>query len=305
MKQKRRIKRWLSAVLTAVAVILCLILSLTGQWDAVYRLAGLRSDPAADALAVYVLDAGNADCTVVTLGEETLLIDAGLPAFGDEVCRFLRQKGVTELTYAISTHPHSDHIGGMTAVLETVPVEKFVAAPFPEEEIAAEESALKLYETVKRQKIETIMVTDGLTLAFGQATVQLFWPGTAADDVNNRSVVCRILYKQDSFLFMGDNEESAEQNLLQGHSDLQSSFLKVGHHGSRNATSDAFLATVRPQIAVIPCGSGNLYGHPHSEVIRRLETAQATVYRSDLHGTVTVISNGNGLTVTTERRSAA
>jgi beta-lactamase superfamily II metal-dependent hydrolase len=121
------------------------------------------------------------------------------------------------------------------------------------------------------------------------------------NDRNNASIVIKMTYGQVSFLFTGDAESQEEQIILAGGADLRSTVLKVGHHGSRTSTNEPFLDAVSPQIAVISAGEGNRYGHPHQEVLDRLNRAGVQVYRTDLNGTVTITTDGASLNVVTER----
>lgn len=303
-RTSKRTKR-LRLILCLIAVLVCLCITLADRWEDLYRAAGLKNETTGEELAVYVLDAGNADCTVITLGEEALLIDAGLPSFGDDICDFLEEKEIEDLDYVIATHLHNDHIGGMAEVIENVPVEQFFLSPFPSGKAPNTQVYRRLTAALSQQEITPETVTAGQTFSLGSATFEVLSPFDTSGDANNQSVVCRLTYGNDRFLFMGDAEEPIEEKLLSTQASLRADFLKVGHHGSRTATTVAFLEKVFPKVAVIPCGEGNSYGHPHSEVLRLLEKKQIDVYRSDLHGEITVISNGNGLTVTPERKAAS
>ena len=303
-RKSKRAKR-LRVVLCVLAVVVCLCVALAHRWEEIYRAAGLTNEATAGELSVYVLDAGNADCTVVTLGEETLLIDAGLPSFSDDLCDFLERKHIEDLDYVIATHMHNDHIGGMAEVIETVPVEEFLISPFPGGKAPSTSAYRRLMAALSEQDLTPTVVTAGEKFFFGSATIEVLSPSDTSGDTNNQSVVCRLIYGEDRFIFMGDAEEPVEETLLSKNASLRADFLKVGHHGSRTATTRAFLEAVMPQVAVIPCKEGNSYGHPHSEVLRLLHEKKISVYRSDLHGNITVISNGNGLSVLPEREAAS
>ena len=146
----------------------------------------------------------------------------------------------------------------------------------------------------------------------GDVVCHVLWPpaeGAAAMAVsesgrtNNQSVVCKVSFGSFSVLFTGDAQREAEEQLLrQGRrNDLKATVLKAGHHGSRTSSSPAFLEAVRPEAAVISCGAGNSYGFPHAAVLTALKKQRADVYRTDRDGTISVVSDGQGYTITKER----
>lgn len=122
-------------------------------------------------------------------------------------------------------------------------------------------------------------------------------------DLNNYSAVLRLTYQDVSFLFMGDAEQESERQIIKQASEgaLSANVIKLGHHGSSTSSSKAFLEAVSPSIAVISCGEGNSYGHPHAETLQTLDRLGITVYRTDESGTVTVSTDGTALQVQTQR----
>ena len=114
------------------------------------------------------------------------------------------------------------------------------------------------------------------------------------DNLNDESLVLRFDYGDSSFLFTGDQESDAEEDVLASGADVDVDVLKVGHHGSNTSSSESFLAAVSPEIAVIQCGEGNEYGHPHLETLERLEAQNVTVYRTDLSGSIVITADGSG-----------
>ncbi|MDR3239209.1 MAG: MBL fold metallo-hydrolase, partial [Clostridiales bacterium] len=172
----------------------------------------------------------------------------------------------------------------------------------------------KTAATVAFEKMLQSILNKGLTIerpkpggeiTAGHIALQVFAPN-AGDyaDVNNYSIVCKLIYGRTSFLFMGDAEALSEKEMLAQGYDLSANVLKIGHHGSVTSTDPAFLAAVHPDMAVISCAEDNSYGHPHTETLEKLENAQATVYRTDLQGTITMRSDGNSIAVETEKPGA-
>ena len=135
----------------------------------------------------------------------------------------------------------------------------------------------------------------------GSAQVEILGPVKDYEEVNDTSIVLSVDYGETTFLFTGDMESAAETDLIEAGADLDADVLKIGHHGSSSSTSYRFLREVMPEYAVISVGHRNTYGHPTQAVLSRLEDAEVTVYRTDLHGTIIAESDGKTVTFTTEK----
>jgi len=244
----------------------------------------------AEELSVHFLDVGQADCILAGSGGRWLLIDAGNNDDSDAVVAYLKKMGVTSLDYAIGTHPHEDHIGGMDAVIRNFPVGKLILPP--------KETTTATFEDVLDAAAETgLSVTApqvGTSYALGSAAFTIVAPnGDYGDELNNWSVGVRLTCGQRSFLLCGDAEAEAEADMLKNGQTLRSDVLKVGHHGSDTSTSPAFLAAIAPEWAVISCGKNNSYGHPDAQTLSRLAAAGVKLFRTDEQGTITAASNGS------------
>jgi len=134
--------------------------------------------------------------------------------------------------------------------------------------------------------------------------IEVFNPDDAAvnsDDTNNASIVIKLTYGNTSFLLTGDAELPANKAMLDRGANVRSTVLKLGHHGSRTSTTEDWLTKVQPQLGIISAGKDNSYGHPHPEVIAALEKLKIPYLRTDEHGTITVISDGSRIHVTSEK----
>lgn len=239
----------------------------------------LRPGPRGE-LQVTFLAIGQGDATLVRWpGGRTALIDGGPP--GQGLLLTLRRMGIRRLDEVVLSHAHPDHYGGLIPVLAELSVGRLRAASVPRE------------MDVSRTRVRRDAVSP---------IVLLGPPADFVAEENDLSLVTAIRFGRRRFLFPGDAEALGEASLVVDAAmsglDLRADVLKVGHHGSRTSTTSAFLAAVAPEIAVIPCGEQNRYGHPHPEVLARLGGVR--VYRTDEDGNVTIRTDGDSLVVERE-----
>ena len=248
-----------------------------------------------NAMLVEAIDVGQGDSLLlITPDGRTLLIDGG--GFGggprmaaqefdigeEVVSQALWARGIRHLDAVALSHAHSDHMGGLPAVLRNFHPAEFWVGNNPH--AAAYDALLGEAATLG---VRVRSFAAGQQFSFGAVQAQVLAPATGYtpgdEPENNDSLVLRMAYKTTSALLMGDAEAPVEQELLRS-SLLGSSLLKVGHHGSRTSTTEAFLGRVAPGWAVISCGRRNRYGHPHPEVLEELEAAHVRTFSTDLNG---------------------
>ncbi len=259
-------------------------------------------------LRVWYFDVGQADSELIRLPDGTsILIDAGTSSTEDELIDELRSLGAETLDLVVATHPHADHIGGMAAVIDALEVEQVVMPRVSESDTPTTKTYENLLESIADKGLSVTPAEPGeVLLSGGGATLTVLAPnGEDYGDLNNYSVVLRLTYGEDSFLFTGDAEEESEQEILAGGLELASTVLKCGHHGSETSTSPAFLEAVSPQYAVISCGVDNDYGHPDSVTLEKLEAAGVEVFRTDRDGAILASTQGGGVTMTALGKTAA
>ena len=250
-------------------------------------------------LSVYFLDVGQGDSTLVLFSDKSILIDAGEAEMGDRVVSDLKALGVSRIDLLVATHPHSDHIGGMQKVLAAFPVGQVLDSGVPHTSSAYEH----FLETIDRKNIPYRVAEQGQTIDIDPAlTIFVLSPQKQhfGDDPNTNSIVLRISYGTVAFLLAGDMGGESENALVRSGYPLNSRILKVGHHGSYSSTSSSFLERVRPETAIIMVGRDNPYGHPHKQVLDLLEEYGASVYRTDIDGTIVIRSDGMSYSVKTE-----
>lgn len=263
-----------------------------------------------DNLTVFFIDPSYASLSgdailVRTPGGFNYLIDGGdyrsyWSCGEDRILPMLDSLGITHLDGILATHPHSDHIGGLSDVIDAIPVDRVWDCGWTGEASSTYEYFL---ETIESSDAEYIVAGRGMTLDWDPDLVvevisPEMYPGTG--EVNNASIVIHLEYKEVAFLFTGDlqTEDGEDQVLaLYDPEDLKADVLKIGHHGSSDATSNAWLDAVDPSLAAIEVGSGNPYGHPHPELLNRLSSRGIPVYRTDQDGTFVVTTDGFDITV--------
>lgn len=270
------------------------------QNDTIVTSVGVGSnddDNAESSLRVNFIDVGQGDSEFIELPNgETLLIDAGTNETGADVVNYIESLGYSSIDYVVGTHPHEDHIGGLDDVIRTFDVES-VYMPKVTADTKTFEDVL---DAVAEKGLSINTAKAGVTLVDGDGlSVKMLAPVLDEyDNTNDYSAVIRIVYDDTSFIFMGDAEQYAE-DLITG--DVDSDVLKVGHHGSSTSTGEAFLERVSPSYAVISCGLGNSYGHPHTETIEKL--GGIPVFRTDEMGTIVATSDGSEISFRTLGKS--
>jgi competence protein ComEC len=254
-----------------------------------------------DGLAVRFLDVGQGDATLLTAPGATMLIDTGRHD-RDDLVPLLRAAGVSALDVVAVTHPHADHLGQFDRVLDALDVAE-VWWPGTTHSTRTFERAL---DALERSDAAYEEPRAGDRTTVGPLQVEVLHPETlSGGDLHADMLVLRVVYGEVSFLFTGDAERDVEEALVRrlGPS-LASTVYQVGHHGSATSTTPPLLAAVSPAIAVYSAGAGNAYGHPHREVVSRLLDAGVDLYGTDVHGTITITTDGADVEVDLERRGA-
>jgi len=249
---------------------------------------------------------GIGDSILIETGEKNILIDGGLWGKGRSVVLpYMRERKIKRLDAVILTHQHGDHYGGLTEVIEDIPVGEVLTNGLTH----SAKAYGKFMEAVKTSGAKYRVVKGGEDFDWGgevrAKVLEVGGRGIPKDDYNNNSIVVRMSLGDVHFLFSGDMGDDEENALISSGNELRSQILKVGHHGSSSSSTYALLQRVHPAVAVISIGEGNRFGLPHRSVIDRLESAGCTVYRTDLDGTVVVTSDGKTWKVETEKKRAA
>ncbi len=253
-------------------------------------------------LAVHFIDIGQGDSALLESKGEFALIDGGEYSEKDKLISYLSSQGVDELEFIISTHPHSDHCGGLSEVIRNFNT-KTLICPDVQTDSNVWEYVMDAADE-RGVAFKTPAPNDKYTL--GSATITVFSPSANSiySDLNNYSIVCKAEYGNTSFLMTGDAEKVVEKELLNSDFDLSADVLKCGHHGSSTSSSKDFVTAVNPSAAIISCGKDNDYGHPHTETLTTLKKQNIPVYRTDKDGTITVTSDGEQIYISTDSISS-
>lgn len=264
--------------------------------------------PAEGTASVTFLDVGQGDSQLIQIpdGEDffNVLIDSGESQWGDTVLSILSQKGVDELDALVVTHPHADHVGAMGQVLSSLPVKSVYMPEIPESQTPTTKSYEDFLDGVLSQNLTITPISAGMEIPVPEGAQLLAVApekGETFEDLNNYSAVLRFQFGNTAFLFTGDSEEKSETLQLQENRLVSADVLKCGHHGSSSSTSPAYFTAVSPSMAVISCGVDNSYGHPHQETMDLLEKSGVTLYRTDTQGAITMETDGETITVSTEK----
>ena len=254
-------------------------------------------------LEVHYIDVGQGDCILIICDGETMLIDAGENGNEAKVLDYLRVKNIQKLDYIIASHQHTDHIGGLPEVLDEIGTDNIIMPRLTKEQTPTNSTYTAFLNSIKNSGAKVIASEVGATYTLGSATFEILGPVTnKVEDINSMSVIVKLTYGENTFLFTGDAEKDEERSVIATGADLDCDVLKVGHHGSGTSSCTDFLKAVTPEICVIQVGADNDYGHPHENIIERLMKYADDVYRTDLCGDIVITSDGINLDVTYENQ---
>ena len=242
-------------------------------------------------VSVHFIDVGSGDSILICCEGHYALIDSGEYSISSKTASYLKKCGITDLDLVVATHPDSDHMGDMISVIANFSISVFWLG-------YAIDPDLEPYASVCAGLLDTdacvYTPSCGETFTLGSMTLEVLSPNQTYDDDNNNSIVIRAVYEDVSFLFMGDAESEAEEAILEsyGSDKLQTTVLKLGHHGSKTSTTQEFFDAVDPEYTVISAGETNRY-LPAREVVERVSATE--LFRTDFDGTVIIATDGTDI----------
>lgn len=240
-------------------------------------------------MRVHFLDVGQGDSIFIeSANGKTMLVDGGVKGAGQQVVSYLKELGVNKLDIVVATHPDADHIGGLIPVLQSsIDIGQF----YDSGKVHTSQTFEEMLTLIDTKNIPYHVPTTGENIAFDDdLTVKVLNANEHATDNNDASIVLKMVYGNVSFLLTGDAGIALEKDMLQN--DVQATVLKAGHHGSNTSSSEKFIQAVHPEVTILSYGEGNKYGHPHAEVVERLQAVGSKIYATAEAGTVIVSTDG-------------
>lgn len=291
-KEKRAVKRILS--MKHGAIILAVLLVLSGV---VYYLYESRFRIAPDANAEFhFIDVGQGDAAMIRTDEVTVLVDCGIRDEYEDVAEYIgRYTDVIDLF--VFSHAHDDHMGGAADIISSFEVKEVLLTSY------VSDAAFygRALDAIEEHGVKVTEALAGKSYTVGDVKVDIFSPAIDYEDLNNNSIIMRVEVDGASAMFTGDAEFLPEKDVVATYGmRLKSNILKVGHHGSSTSTCEDFLYAVAPDYAVISCGEGNSYGHPHREMVAMLRERNIETHRTDKEGNIVFICSDGAIRVKSE-----
>lgn len=249
------------------------------------------------AMTVHFLDVGQGLSILAQSDDQILIYDGGDSNKSSFVVAYLKEQGVRDIDYLISSHYDSDHVNGLIGCLNAFDVENVICSDY----VHDSDTYQSFINTAQSKGLELQHPAVGTAFTFGTGSFEILAPAQIdQNDSNNNSVAIKLTNGDNSFIFTGDAESSSESAMCASGINLDCDVLVPGHHGSATATSWEFLESTVPEYAVISCGVDNQYGHPDKDTMDKLQSMDIQVYRTDKQGTITVTSDGTNLTWSTD-----
>lgn len=242
-------------------------------------------------LIVEFIDVGQADAILISVDSNNMLIDAGNNEDGEKLVKYLKEKNINKFNYVIGTHPHEDHIGGLDNIINNFEITTL----YMPDSLTTSKTFEDVLDAMENKNLAFNTPKVDYECKLGNANIKVISNGDGAEDLNDASIVVKLTYGNNSFLFTGDATSNIEKQIL--NKDIKVDVLKVGHHGSSYSSTNEFLDKVNPKYAVISVGEGNVYNHPTKSILDKLSKRNIKTYRTDLSGTVIFTSDGNSINI--------
>ena len=248
-----------------------------------------------DKLKIYYIDVGQADSILIQNENEFMLIDAGNNNDGPLLVKYFQSLNIKDFKYVVGTHPHEDHIGGLDDIITNFNI----GTIYIPDAITTTKTFEDLLNSIEKKNMTFTVPKIDSTFNLGKANVKVIYTGTDTKDLNNTSIVLKMSFGSTTYLFTGDATNITEKKIL--NKDISADVLKVGHHGSNYSSTDKFLNKVNPKYAIISVGKNNIYSHPATKTIDKLNKLNIKIYRTDELGTIILTSDGKNIDITNEK----
>lgn len=251
-------------------------------------------------LEISYLNVGQGDSAYIKVNDFDILIDAGPRSDADALMQQLEEKNIDDFEMIIATHPHEDHIGGMAKVFEKYDVESF----YMPKATHTTKTFENMVNAINKEGIKIKQIKEGMSFDLGEgAKIDVYSPiYESYEEFNDYSPIMKLTFGQNEFMFTGDAEAHAEQDVVAKYpTNLNADVLKFGHHGSSTSSTEEFVKAVSPKYGIISCGVDNTYGHPHRETLEKISKYNIEAYRTDKQGQINVTSDGMTIKIKTEK----
>lgn len=269
--------------------------TITSEEETVFESIEESTEEATNEIAeiqVHFIDVGQGDATLIICDDEAMLIDAGNNTKGTTIQSYMLKQGVEDLKYLVLTHPDADHIGAADVIVTKFNIENIFMSDYTKDNQTYNELIQALDD--KSYKWSTPEV--GSTYELGSATFTIIAPNKQYSDPNNASIGLLLQNGDNKFLFTGDAEEEAEEDILANGIAIDCDVYKAGHHGSNTSNTKELLETITPAFVVVSCAEDNSYGHPQAEPMNNFRSMGMKLFRTDEQGSVVAISDGTEIT---------
>ncbi len=288
MKKNTKQKLIVGVIILLLVLILCGIYT---QWNS--KVSNYKYDDIninSDELNIFYFNVGQADCTLITMEDEVMLIDAGNKSDGKYIVEFLRAQGISKIDYLIETHSDDDHSGGIRTIVKNLEITNvYMPQSAIEKSDIQDEIDISIFSDL--EQTYTLGKADWKVLSVNNST------NIKESEDNDTSIVIQLNYGNNKFLFMGDATSKVEKRLINNNQLEKIDVLKVGHHGSNSSSSQNFLDVILPIYSIISVNHLEYSKHPDERTIARLNTINSKIYRTDKNGTIWITSNGTNIEI--------
>ena len=284
-------KNILNIIKTIVLIVILLLI--INSFDIITNYISSNKEENINNLKIYFFDVGEGDSILITKNKKNILIDGGNNKDGKYLVDYLKELNINDFEYVIATHPHEDHIGGLDYVIREFNIKHYLQLDIELDNLTYQDI---IKETDKKKIIREIPNIDD-EFNIDDLIFKILYLDNNIDDINNSSMIIRLVYKNTSYLFMADANKEEELKILE--KNIKSDVLKVGHHGSQHGTSATFIKEVMPKYSIISCGLNNDYGFPKQVTLDKLNKIDSKIYRTDQDHTIKLISDGESINIET------
>ena len=244
-----------------------------------------------DGITIKYFDVGQADAILIQDKDNNILVDAGNTNDGPLLVDYFKSIGISRFSYVFGTHAHEDHIGGMADIIDNFDIDNF----YMPNVMTTTKCFEDILDSLLNKEIRFQTPDNDYEFDVDDMHIKILYVGNDEKNLNNSSIVFKLVYKNEEFLFTGDATTKVEKEII--NKDIKADVLKVGHHGSKTSSSNSFINKVNPMYAIISVGKNNKYNLPSQSILDRLNSKNINIFQTSEDGTIIVKSNGNDIDI--------